>query len=327
MNAMTLGMNSNGAQKLGAVKIPEKYFCRFGTGIDHIDNMFGQGGFIKGQVITMSAMRGAGKTTALLQILQKVTKTHKGKKCIYISGEEYIEQLAFTANRLNTPDVLADNVTDADELCALTKKYDVMVIDSLAAVTSAKFNSDAKLQGYFINKMYTAAKENDCVVVIIMHMTKDGKTKGNSSIEHTVDTCVKLFTVDPELYGVGAKAFCVDKNRFGQTADTIFRMGRKGWDFSAPIDTNLDNPDSAVARPDKKVKGGNRAIVQKKEMEAIMDLIKSKKKIHQDDLQKLDGADDIKVFERLTRRLKSLVDAGKVRKDGRGSNATYRMKG
>jgi predicted ATP-dependent serine protease len=226
MNAMTLGMNSNGAQKLGAVKIPEKYFCRFGTGIDHIDNMFGQGGFIKGQVITMSAMRGAGKTTALLQILQKVTKTHKGKKCIYISGEEYIEQLAFTANRLNTPDVLADNVTDADELCALTKKYDVMVIDSLAAVTSAKFNSDAKLQGYFINKMYTAAKENDCVVVIIMHMTKE-----------------------------------------------------------------------------------------------------SKKKIHQDDLQKLDGADDIKVFERLTRRLKSLVDAGKVRKDGRGSNATYRMKG
>jgi predicted ATP-dependent serine protease len=327
MNAMTLGMNSGGAKKLGSVKIPEKYFNRFGTGVSHIDDMFGQGGFIKGQVITMSAMRGAGKTTALLQILQQVTKKNRGKKCIYISGEEFIEQLAFAAQRLQTPDVLADNVTDADKLIGLTKKYDVMVIDSLASVSSDKFKSDGKLQSYFINKMYSAAKENDCVVVIIMHMTKDGKTKGNSSIEHTVDTCVKLFTVDPEVYGVGAKAFCIDKNRFGQTADTVFRMGKRGWDFTCPLDTTLDGQDKPIQRPGSKPKGGQRAIVQKQEMEAIVALIQKKGKIWQSDLSKLDGADDVKVFERLCRRLKSLVDAGKVRKIGRGQDARYRLKG
>jgi len=317
-NAISLGMSGRGAVSLGSVKVPDKYFNRFGTGIASIDNMFGDGGLIKGQVISMSAMRGAGKTTAFLQIMEGVMKNNKNKKCLYLSGEEYVEQLAFTAMRINTPNVLADNETDIDTIINLTNNYDIIVIDSLASLTHTKLNGNQK-DSYAVNTLYQAAHENDCVVVFILHMTKDGKSKGNSSIEHTVDTCIKLYNVDSEEYGeLNCKAFCVDKNRFGQTKDSIFRMTKHGWDFTSPIKEDYDQKSS------EKGSGDPRKLRRLNELKKICEaMVEKDGPFRIEDLRKIvESAED---FDRFTRRLKELEKMGIVKKSGRGARASYRV--
>lgn len=315
MSSMSLRLESNGPVVLGSVKIPEKYFNRFGTGTEQIDNLFGDGGFIKGQVITLSAMRGAGKTTAMLQILNGVMENDKNKKCIYLSGEEYVEQLAFTAIRINTPLVLADNVTDVDDIAKMTKEYDIIVIDSMAALTSKNHSGRNSIECYAMNTLYRSAKENDCVIIFILHFTKAGGAKGNSSLEHTCDTTITIYNVDSEEYGeLNCKAFCIDKNRFGMTKDSIFRMTSKGWDFSNPIKEDYDKDKSkSDARSDRK----------QVEVDKIVEAIKAKKFFTLSDLSKL--TDDVKVYERYTRHLTSLVKMGTVKKFGRGSDSSYKV--
>jgi predicted ATP-dependent serine protease len=319
MSEMNLGMKSKGAINLGSVVIPEKYYSRFGTGIPAVDNMFGEGGFIKGQVITISAARGAGKTTALLQILNGVMQNDSAKKCLYLSGEEYIEQLAFTAARINTPLVLADNETNIDTILKYTKVYDIIVIDSLASLTHEKMSGN-ELEKYAVNSLYKYAHSNDCVIIIIQHMTKDGKTsRGSSTLQHIVDTCITLYNVDAETYGeLNAKAFCVDKNRFGQTKDTIFRMTKHGWDFTDPLREDQDMQNSSKSQDPRKVKREN-------ELKKIIEAIKSKKIFRIRDLKDLVSTPDD--LARFNRRLKELESMGSVLKYGRGQNARYSVKG
>jgi predicted ATP-dependent serine protease len=318
MVGMNLGVKGKGAVSLGSVKIPEKYFNRFGTGIPSIDNMFGDGGFIKGQIITMSAMRGAGKTTALLQVLNGVVENSNfEKKCLYLSGEEYVEQLAFMAQRINTPNVMADNVTDVDEIAELTKEYDIIVIDSMNALTSKKHKSRMAIESYAMNTITKSAKENDCVIIFILHQTKAGQSAGSTSLEHTCDTCIKIFNVDSEEYGeLNCKAFCVDKNRFGQTKDSVFRMTKSGWDFTDPIKEDYDKDKS---------KSETRANKKEKEIQELLNKISDKSgKFNLKDVYALH--DDVKFCERQERHLNSLVKSGKVKKSGRGQSAKFSVK-
>jgi len=231
MGSMNIGGKSSGPVRLGDVKIPDKFYNRFKTGYAPLDDLFGGGGFIPGSVITVSAMRGAGKTTALLQILEGFA-VNSNKKVLYLSGEEYTEQLAFTAERINSQNVMADYVTDVDKICENTKDFDVIVIDSLQATTAKSLRSRKSIDEYAINSIYKAANENDCTVFIILHARKDGKGSiGSSAINHTVDCVVQLYNMDEEENGEGAKLLEIQKNRFGAIGHTRFRMGAMGFDF------------------------------------------------------------------------------------------------
>jgi predicted ATP-dependent serine protease len=309
--AMNIGTSSNGIKPLGEIEIPVSYFNRFGTGVAAIDNMFGDG-FIAGQVITLSSARGVGKSTALLQILEGVIKNNPDKKCLYLSGEEYIAQLAFTAKRISTPSVLADNITDVDQIAQMTKDYDIIVIDSMATLTCKNSNKRNAIESYAMNTIYKAAKDNECVVIFILHQTKDGKSMGKSSIEHTCDTCIKIFNVDSEEYGeLNVKAFCVDKNRFGMTKDLIVRMTSKGWDFDNPIreDYNKDKSKNSIREEKAQTEIGK-----------ILEL----RRFQMNDLKSI--SDDMKVLSRLSRRVNDLVKTGILKKVGRGASSVYSVK-
>jgi len=313
IGALNLGLNSIGPRKLGTVEIPSNYFNRFGTGIATIDNMFGEGGMIPGQVITVAAMRGSGKTTAFMQILQGISKNCPDRKCLYLSGEEYVEQLAFMAKRLDTPDVFADNISEVDKIVELSKTYDIIVIDSLASLTHGDMQSQNCIQNYAINTLYKAAKDNECVIVFILHMTKTGEAKGNSSLEHTVDTCIKIYNVDSEVYGeLNAKAFCVDKNRFGMTKDLVVRMTSKGWDFINPIKEDYD-------------KDKSRSNIRSEKIQEEMEKILALKRFQMKDLKTV--STDLKVLARLARRVNDLCKTGVLKKIGRGERAVYIVKG
>ena len=63
---------------------------RIKTGIDEFDRVVG-GGLVSGSFVLLGGIPGIGKSTLLLQIAQKLAQ--KGKKVLYISGEESPEQI------------------------------------------------------------------------------------------------------------------------------------------------------------------------------------------------------------------------------------------
>ena len=313
---MDMGMSAQGARKLGGIEIPEHYFHRFTTGISVMDDLINGDGFVPGQCFTLDAPRGGGKTTLLLQIMQGIITYNNGmKRCLYLSGEEYVEQLAYMSQRIETPDVEADNVVEVDEIAKMTDRYDVIVIDSLASLKHDGLRSRNSIEEYAVNTLVKAAKQNKCCMFFIMHQTKDNKVKGNSSIQHTVDTTIKIYNMDPEQFGAAnVKCIEVDKNRFGGSGDVIMSMKRTGWDFENPIDKAVNNEEN------KTQNNRGRAAQKTKDLNEITKLLESNPKgTPLADVVPLIG--DVGRTERL---IKELEAWGKVVKIGRGKKAVYK---
>ena len=74
--------------KLSAIK-PER-LSRLGSGYSEFDRVLG-GGFVPGSVILLGGAPGAGKSTLLLQV---TTLLSAQKPCLYVTGEESLEQIA-----------------------------------------------------------------------------------------------------------------------------------------------------------------------------------------------------------------------------------------
>ena len=69
---------------------------RFSTGIGELDRVLG-GGAVEGSLVLVGGAPGIGKSTLLLQIC---TSLCKGRKVLYVSGEESERQLKLRAQRL-----------------------------------------------------------------------------------------------------------------------------------------------------------------------------------------------------------------------------------
>lgn len=306
--SMKIVDKATGPKKASDVVIPEHYFDRMSTGIVIIDELINGDGIVPGQQISLAAPRGSGKTTLLMQMMQGITTANPDRKCIYISGEEYVEQLAYTANRINTPDVLLHNETDIDTLATMTNEYDVMVIDSLPALTHPSIHSEHARQEYAVNTLVRSAKTNKCAIFYIMHFTKDGKEKGNSMVGHTVDTTIKIYNLDEETYGEKVRCVEVEKNRFGSSTEAILRLRREGWDFTNPVDKRTSGNKGNSG-------GANRANQKVKEMNDLVNKIKQGTKPKLAELTEICG--DVGRTERL---LKDLEKIGRILSIGRGTD-------
>jgi predicted ATP-dependent serine protease len=299
---------SDGPRKASQVTIPEHYFDRMSTGITIMDELINGDGIVPGQQISLAAPRGSGKTTLLMQMMQGITTFNPTRKCIYLSGEEYVEQLAYTANRINTPDVLLHNETDIDTIATMTEEYDVMVIDSLPALTHPQIHSEHARQEYAVNTLVRAAKRNKCAIFYIMHFTKDGKEKGNSMVGHTVDTTLKIYNLDEETYGERCRCLEVEKNRFGSSTEAILRLRREGWDFTNPVDKKTSGNKGNNAN-------SNRATQKLNEMNELVKVIRQGNKPKLNELNEVCG--DVGRTERL---LKDLEKLGRILSIGRGND-------
>jgi len=241
----------NGFTVVSDVKIPDIYFRRFKTGRDEVDEVFSKEGFIPGATFTLAAPAGSGKTSMLLQTLELLHQT--GKKTAYISGEESVQQLAFTCKRLNVKNVSVANITNVEDIFDAVEhnKFDIIVLDSLPALRSREKISGKKLEEYLSNYICAKAKKLECVVGIILHMTKAGTYKGSTLLPHSVDCNIlmKCNEIDRDV-----REFIVTKNRFGSICETAFRMTSTGFDFVKVDVDNLDeNADSDTNNTDTKM--------------------------------------------------------------------------
>jgi predicted ATP-dependent serine protease len=228
------------------IQIPDIYNRRFKTGKEDLDFLFGGAGFLPGQIITIAAGAGTGKSVFLLQLMQ--TLEDQGKRTAYISGEENLEQVSFTCKRLNVTSVPLANLLYIEEIeeAVKTHRLEFLVLDSYPTIETQKKNLSAtEKEKYIISRLVKMAKEQEVCVALVLHMTKDNKFKGSTILNHAVDT---FMTIEKNPLDMGVRDFQIHKNRFGGVSLVAFPFGSFGYQFEA-----IKTEDFSVVSKPKKV--------------------------------------------------------------------------
>lgn len=300
---MNLNYTATKFKKVEDIEIPDLFYRRYKCGINVIDELFGEG-ILPGSSITMCAQAGCGKTTLLLQIFEGLARN--GYNTGYASGEENTFQLAFTCKRINVKNVEVANVTDVDDLVDSMKNFDALVVDSFQALTSKDKMNSRELERYAVSKLTRAAKDNECTIFFIMHLTKDGKLKGSTLVPHTVDVNMNI-EIDGDIDDNCRKIFFT-KNRFGPCNELNLFIGANGYDFNTPV----------VVEEEGKAKG--KKSKKKEELDKIMNM-KEPPHINVDRVMKTLDVE----YMRANYLLTDLVNNNKLAKFGKGKKAIYKM--
>jgi DNA repair protein RadA/Sms len=202
---------------------------RMTTGLVEFDRVCG-GGMVPGSAILIGGDPGIGKSTLVLQVVGRLAA---GSDCIYISGEESIDQVRLRSKRLGLGDApvkLAAATSVRDIITTLDKAQTagVVVIDSIQTMfvdsldsapgTVAQVRTSAQ-------ELIRLAKRRGFSLLMVGHVTKEGAIAGPRVLEHMVDTV---------LYFEGERGHQFRilrgiKNRFGPTDEIgVFEMTDRG---------------------------------------------------------------------------------------------------
>jgi DNA repair protein RadA/Sms len=196
------------------------------TGIEELDRVLG-GGLVPSSAVLVGGDPGIGKSTLLLQTAARLAAS--GKRVLYITGEEAIEQVRLRARRLGCADTsieLAASINVRDITASLERARDatLVVIDSiqtmwLDAIDSAPGTVSQVRACSF--ELIRAAKANNFALVLVGHVTKEGGIAGPRVLEHMVDA-VLYFEGDR---GHQFRILRAVKNRYGATDEIgVFEM-------------------------------------------------------------------------------------------------------
>jgi DNA repair protein RadA/Sms len=195
-----------------------------------IDRVLG-GGLLLGAFILCGGDPGIGKSTLLLQLL--TSWSAKGKKGLYISGEESVEQIFLRGRRLGISDspkvsMLTETSVEAIMERLTTAKPDIVVIDSIQTMYSEALESapgSVSQVRESASMLLRFAKQNKTAIILIGHVTKDGAIAGPRVLEHMVDT-VLYFEGDSHYQYRILRAV---KNRYGPSGEiAILSMTDRG---------------------------------------------------------------------------------------------------
>ncbi|PKP30048.1 MAG: DNA repair protein RadA [Bacteroidetes bacterium HGW-Bacteroidetes-16] len=201
---------------------------------DRIDTMSTEfnrvlgGGLVPGSIVLIGGEPGIGKSTLLLQMALNL----KGKKILYLSGEESPQQIKMRADRLkgNNPDCYILNETSTTDLFQHTLELapDLVIIDSIQTMHTDTIDSTAGSISQIretAGELQRFAKLSNTPVLLIGHITKDGNLAGPKVLEHMVDAVLQ-FEGDQHY---GFRILRSIKNRYGSTSELgIYEMGAAG---------------------------------------------------------------------------------------------------
>ena len=222
----------SGAQAVKPVSVEEVEFkdeARISTGISEFDRVLG-GGLVEGSLVLIGGDPGIGKSTLMLQALHGLCT--RGKRVLYVSGEESVRQIRLRSERLSTVSSRLFVVSEIDlEIILATvaaEKPDVLVIDSIQTMYNPELSSAPGSVSQVREstlKLMVMAKRSGIPVFLIGHVTKDGSIAGPRVMEHMVDT-VLYFEGDSHHVFRVLRAV---KNRFGSTNEIgVFEMKDRG---------------------------------------------------------------------------------------------------
>ncbi|MBL6767007.1 MAG: DNA repair protein RadA [Candidatus Micropelagos sp.] len=203
------------------------------SGLNEFDRVIG-GGFVPGSAILLGGDPGIGKSTILMQAAAALAA--RGKRVVYISGEEAIAQLRMRAARLGLSDapVQLGAETNVEDIIATLKSeqsdghVDLVIIDSIQTVWSPVIGSAPGTVSQVrasAQDLIHYAKSADTSLVLVGHVTKEGQIAGPRVLEHMVDTVI-YFEGDR---GHHFRILRAVKNRFGPTDEIgVFEMRGAG---------------------------------------------------------------------------------------------------
>ncbi len=203
------------------------------SGLNEFDRVIG-GGFVPGSAILLGGDPGIGKSTILMQAAAALAA--RGKRVVYISGEEAIAQLRMRAARLGLSDapVQLGAETNVEDIIATLKseqsdgQVDLVIIDSIQTVWSPVIESAPGTVSQVrasAQDLIHYAKSADTSLVLVGHVTKEGQIAGPRVLEHMVDTVI-YFEGDR---GHHFRILRAVKNRFGPTDEIgVFEMRGAG---------------------------------------------------------------------------------------------------
>lgn len=299
---MNLNLDATEFQRVSDINVPDIFYRRMKTGMSDLDEIFGNG-ILPGSSFTLTAKAGCGKTTFLLQLCEALSKNNYSVG--YASGEENTFQLAFNCQRLNVRNVQIANITDIDKLCKATEHFDVLVIDSFQALSTEDNLNSRELERHAVTSLVTAAKNNECAVFFVMHLTKAGVLKGGTLIPHTVDVNMEIVT-DEDAGDDNARLIKFTKNRFGACEDYSAYMSSTGFMFNGKVEVADSSPTK-----EQRMKADIKNVLAMKEPPYI-----NKKRV----IKELDLTSSQAYV-----LLKEMTDRDLIKKFGRGDDAIFKV--
>lgn len=220
-----LNFLSTSGKPIPITEAEEVQYLRFPSGIRVFDQALG-GGLVKGQVALIAGEPGIGKSTLLLQLSHALAQS--GKKVLYISGEESVNQIYLRAKRLGALNenlvVFSETLLERIEESAEELKPEVLILDSVQTVFSAELESSAgsvsqvREVAYRITEL---SKRHEITSFIVGHVNKEGQIAGPKVLEHIVDTVLQFEGERGSFYRI----LKVVKNRFGPSGEVaVFKM-------------------------------------------------------------------------------------------------------
>jgi DNA repair protein RadA/Sms len=206
------------------------------SGIAEFDRVCG-GGLVAGSALLVGGDPGIGKSTLLLQVVaalaSRSAKAGETLGCLYISGEEAIDQVRMRAERLavsGAPVELA-TATGIRDIAASLDREDrpqIVVIDSIQTMYLDTLDSAPGTVSQVraaAQELIRLAKRRGFTVILVGHVTKEGVIAGPRVLEHMVDT-VLYFEGER---GHQFRILRAVKNRFGPTDEIgVFEMTDAG---------------------------------------------------------------------------------------------------
>ena len=200
---------------------------RTDTSCHELNRVLG-GGLVNGSLVLIGGEPGIGKSTLVLQVVLGM----KGKRTLYVSGEESVNQLKMRAERLShkDPDCYIVSETSLEQLFvhAQNVKPDLLIVDSIRTITTESIESSP---GSVSQVRECAAallrfcKTTNIPVLLIGHINKEGSIAGPKVLEHIVDTVLQFEGDQHYMYRILRPI----KNRFGSTSELgIFEMQQSG---------------------------------------------------------------------------------------------------
>jgi len=202
--------------------------ARVESRLSELDRVLG-GGVVPGAVILIGGDPGIGKSTLLLQALAAL----QGRlNTLYVTGEESLNQVSLRARRLGLPrldlPVLAETGLEAILDTLARTRPGFLVLDSIQTLYTdaldAAPGSVSQLRECAA-QLVRYAKAQDCTIVLVGHVTKEGAIAGPRVLEHMVDT-VLYFEQDA---GSRYRIVRAVKNRYGAVNEMgVFAMTDAG---------------------------------------------------------------------------------------------------
>lgn len=230
--AVPKGLSSGSGKTLEvetlSAKSPE--LVRIHTGIAEFDLACGSG-LAPGSALLVAGEPGIGKSTLLLQAAGNMA--NQGINCLYVTGEEAVEQIRHRATRLdlasapvrltaanNVRDILATVHKGGPAEVVIIDSIQTMFVDNLESAPGSVAQVRASAQA-----LIAQAKKVGFCLVMLGHVTKEGTIAGPRVLEHMVDTVLNFEGDRSHQFRILRAV----KNRFGATDEIgVFEMTGAG---------------------------------------------------------------------------------------------------